>query len=69
VEIFHLQGEYISLANAIKVLGLVESGGRAKERVREGEVSVNGAVETRPGRKLVKGDRFGVGEQEWVVDQ
>jgi ribosome-associated protein len=63
-----LRGEHITLAQALKVVGLAGSGGQAKHLVRGGTVTVNGAVETQPGRKLVAGDRFGTtGGTEWVV--
>ncbi len=62
-----LQGEYITLAQALKVAGLVESGGEAKHTVREGNVRVNGAAEARPGRKLRAGDRFEFNGSEWTV--
>jgi len=63
-----LRGASITLAQALKAAGLAESGGQAKHLVREGAVTVNGAAETRPGRKLVAGDRFRVAEgAEWTV--
>lgn len=66
---FTLRGTFITLAQAIKVAGLAETGGQAKFRIRSGELSVNGEVELRPGRKLIVGDRFSNGNQEWVVTQ
>ena len=62
-----LRGEYITLAQAVKVVGLADTGGQAKVRVRSGDIRVNGAVDTVPGRKLRAGDRFGTGEREWTV--
>lgn len=62
-----LRGDYITLAQAVKVVGLADSGGQAKILVREGEFLVNGAPETKPGRKLRAGDRFAHGEREWAV--
>jgi ribosome-associated protein len=63
-----LQGEYITLAQAVKAVGLADTGGQAKVRVREGECTVNGARETQPGRKLRPGDRFGLaGGSEWTI--
>ena len=47
-----LRGEQITLAQALKVAGLAQSGGQAKQVVRSGAVVVNGVVETQPGRKL-----------------
>ena len=63
-----LRGDHITLAQALKVAGLADTGGQAKVRVREGEVTVNGAVERQPGRKLRAGDRFGIaGGPEWTI--
>ena len=64
-----LRGEHITLAQALKVVGLAGSGGQAKHLVRGGTVTVNGAVEVQPGRKLHPGDRFGSGAEEWVVSR
>ena len=53
-----VQGEPITLAQALKATGLADSGGQAKSLIRNGEITVNGAVETKPGRKLFPGDRI-----------
>ncbi len=50
------QDEFIKLGQAIKAAGLVESGVEAKEVIQEGQVTVNGEVDTRRGRKLYAGD-------------
>jgi ribosome-associated protein len=63
-----LHGDFITLAQAIKAVGLAETGGQAKIIVREEGFLVNGAAENRPGRKLRAGDRFASPEgQEWTV--
>jgi ribosome-associated protein len=62
-----LRGDHVTLAQAVKAVDLADSGGQAKNLVRSGAVLVNGVVEVRPGRKLVEGDRFATGEDEWVV--
>jgi ribosome-associated protein len=65
-----LQGDHITLAQALKAAGLAGSGGQAKHLVRQGEALVNGAVEKQPGRKLHAGDRFGLqGQPEWTVSR
>lgn len=66
-----LDGEgrpYITLAQFIKLEGLVDSGGEAKPRVRFGGVLVNGVEDLRPGRKLHAGDRVLVDGSERIVD-
>ena len=62
-----LRGDHITLAQAVKVVGLADSGGQAKVLIRLGDVHVNGEPETKPGRKLRAGDRFGQGGREWTV--
>jgi ribosome-associated protein YbcJ (S4-like RNA binding protein) len=63
-----LRGEHITLAQALKVAGLADTGGQAKYRVRCGEVVVNGETATQPGRKLRAGDRFGLaGGPAWTI--
>jgi ribosome-associated protein len=62
-----LRGAHITLVQAIKLAGLVESGGQAKRLVRDGAITVNGQPEQRPGRKLVAGDRLAFAGQEWVI--
>jgi ribosome-associated protein len=57
-----LRGDHITLAQALKAVGLADSGGQAKHLVRDGTVTVNGVIETQPGRKLVAGDRFRLGD-------
>ena len=51
----------IRLGQFLKLANLVESGGEAKPLVADGEVTVNGEVETRRGRQLVSGDVVSVG--------
>jgi len=48
--------EYIELHNLLKVLGIVNSGGEAKVRIRSGEVLYNGEIETRKRKKLYVDD-------------
>jgi ribosome-associated protein len=63
-----LRGEHITLAQAVKAVGLADTGGQAKYLIREGGVTVNGAPVTQPGRKLRAGDRFGTaGGEEWTI--
>lgn len=52
-----MQDDTIKLDQFLKFQGLAQTGGQAKLLIQSGEVRVNGAIETRRGRKLVKGDR------------
>lgn len=44
--------EYIKLDQFLKFQGLVNTGGEAKNIIMEGQVIVNGTVETARGKKL-----------------
>ena len=50
-----LRDDFIKLGQAIKAAGLVESGVEAKIVIQDGEVKVNGVVETQRGKKLFGG--------------
>lgn len=53
-----IKDEYIKLGQALKLAGLVDSGVDAKFVIQDGQVKVNGEVDTRRGKKLVSGDNF-----------
>ena len=53
--IFQLDSSHIELYKLLKVVGVAESGGQAKQLIRDGEVFVNGEVEMRKRRKIVVG--------------
>lgn len=53
---FEVRGEFITLGQLLKVLGIAMSGGEAKLLLEEGEFLVNDEVEMRRGRKLRPGD-------------
>lgn len=54
---FELDGhEFITLNNLLKVTNLVGTGGEANVRITNGEVRVNGALETQKRKKLRSGD-------------
>ena len=49
--------ETVKLDQFLKWNNLVSSGGEAKIIIKSGSVKVNGVIETRRGRKLIKGDK------------
>ena len=51
-----LRDDFIKLGQAIKAAGLVESGVEAQIGIQDGEVKVNGVVETQRGKKLFGGE-------------
>jgi ribosome-associated protein len=58
-----IRDDTIRLGQLLKLAGLAESGGDARELVQAGEVRVNGEVDTRRGRQLRHGDLVQVGAQ------
>ena len=56
MEVIKLREEYIKLGQALKAAGFVEDGVEAKIEIQEGNVLVNGEVDTRRGRKLYDND-------------
>ena len=51
-----VRDEFIKLGQALKASNLVSSGVEVKIVIQDGQVEVNGEVDTRRGRKLVPGD-------------
>ena len=59
----------IKLDQFLKFAGITSTGGQAKLMIIDGEVKVNGIVETRRGRKLVDDDEVTVGGQTLKVGE
>lgn len=64
---FQLNGEFVELHVLLKLLAIAPSGGAAKALVADGQVSVDGQVETRKACKLRAGQVVRVGEDEVVI--
>ena len=52
-----VRDEFIKLGQALKASNLVSSGVEAKIVIQDGQVEVNGEVDTRRGRKLLLMER------------
>ena len=59
-ETIAIDTDYIKRDSFLKLANLVMSGGEAKIVIQEGQVKVNGEVESRRGRKLYPGDTISV---------
>jgi ribosome-associated protein len=58
MEEFKLENqEYIQLNQLLKTTGLVGTGGEAMIRISEGEVFLNGSIETQKRKKIRVGDK------------
>ncbi len=53
-----LKEEFVELYKILKFEGLVDSGGMAKQIIADGQVIVNGEVETRKRKKIIAGDKI-----------
>lgn len=58
----------IQLDKFMKVMGMVSTGGHAKLVIQDGEVLLNGIIETRRKKKLRAGDEVSFNGQTLVVE-
>lgn len=56
--IIEIDDDFIKLDSLLKLSGLCDTGGLAKNVIKEGLVKVNGEVETRRGKKLYPKDEI-----------
>lgn len=59
----------ITLDQFLKWQGVAATGGHAKILIQEGQVQVNGEVDTRRGRKLKPGDVVECDGNQFVVEE
>lgn len=62
-----IRGATIRLGQLLKLAGIVDSGGEARELLERVAVSVNGEPESRRGRQLHPGDRVTLAGHELLV--
>ena len=58
----------IRLDQFLQVAQVVGSGGQAKHLIQNGQVTVNGEVETRRRRQLRPGDQVVIEDETWEVE-
>ena len=61
--------DYIRLDAALKLSGLVDTGGQGKALIQGGQVLVNGEPCSMRGKKLRPGDCLGVAHNTWGLSQ
>lgn len=61
---FELDREFIELNQLLKLVGIADSGGRGKQIVASGAVSVDGAVELRKTAKIRAGQTIKIADVE-----
>jgi len=64
MRLVEISTEPVELYKILKFEGMVASGGEAKCVIAEGEVLVNGKVETRKRKKIVSGDIIQFGQEQ-----
>lgn len=62
-----ITSEPVELYKILKFEGLVASGGEAKLVIADGQVLLNGHVETRKRKKIVSGDVITFGEDRLLI--
>ena len=64
----YIKDDFIKLGQSLKLAGLVESGLDAKFAIQDGEVFLNGVVETQRGKKCVPGDKISFEGNSFVIE-
>ena len=59
--------EPVELFKILKFEGIAASGGEAKSLIADGQVSVNGEVETRKRKKIVAGDIIELAGEKFLI--
>lgn len=59
---------YITLGQLLKSSGFAMSGGDIKHLLNNTDIKVNGEIERRRGRKLYKGDKISIDNQEIIIE-
>ena len=62
-----IETETIRLSQLLKFVNAAQDGSEAKFRIANEEVTVNGEVETRRGRKLYHGDQVGFEDKVYEI--
>jgi ribosome-associated protein len=70
MQTFSLNGRpHVTLDNLLKFEGWCESGGLAKQLIADGQVTVNGKVETRKRCKIVQGQQVEFQGQQITIEE
>ncbi len=69
VSCYFLTFNMIKLDQFLKFVGIASTGGQAKLMINDGDVKVNGMIETRRGRKLVSADQVTVAGKTFKVEE
>lgn len=67
-EKINIKEDFIKLDSAMKLAGIVATGGHAKMVIQEGLVKVNGDICTQRGKKLKSGDKVEFENRGFVIE-
>ena len=67
METIAIHTEFIKLQDLLKFAGATDTGGKAKNLIQDGQVSVNGEVCLQRGKKLRPGDVVSLNGRELTV--
>jgi ribosome-associated protein len=67
MRILEINREPVELCKLLKFEGIIGTGGEAKLLIGDGQVSVNGAIETRKRKKIVDGDLIEFAGEKMLV--
>jgi len=67
VKTVEITREPVELYKILKFEGMVTSGGEAKQVIDDGQVIVNGEIETRKRKKIVSGDIIEFGTDKILI--
>ena len=67
MEIVEINTEFIKLDQLLKWANFTASGAEAKSFIQNGEVKVNGEIETRRGKKLHSGDIIEFNDEKIII--
>jgi len=59
--------EPTELYKILKFEGMVSTGGEAKSVIADGQVSLNGQVETQKRKKIVSGDKISFNNENYLI--
>ncbi len=67
MEIIKIETEYITLAQFLKIVGLIDTGGQAKYFLLDNKLLLNNELESRRGKKVYQGDIIKIGKEEFII--
>lgn len=67
METIKIETEYITLAQFLKIVGLIDTGGQAKYFLLDNKLLLNNELESRRGKKVYSGDVIKIGKEEFII--